>query len=85
MSDQTKRALDEAISAHIADEVETGVIVTGYVLHASYVSHENVGRGTHGYFAEFAEDQPYHVAYGLVQMLSDKIASDFDYGNDADE
>lgn len=82
MSDQTKRALDDAIAAHIADETESGVIVTGYVVQASYVSHGSVGRGTTGYFSEFGEDQPYHVAYGLAHLLVDKVANDFDFNDD---
>jgi hypothetical protein len=72
VSVETKAALDAAIAAHISDEVGNGVIVTGYVLKASHL-HSAVAEDAHGYFAEFAEDQPHHVALGLAHMIVQQI------------
>lgn len=71
MSAETKAALEAALAAHIADETDTGAILTGYVLHASYIDTGLDSRGSTGYFAEFHEGQPYHVGYGLAHQLVD--------------
>jgi len=68
VSDATKDALDAAIAAHIADETEGG-IVTGYVLHASSLTADQMGRGVTGYYAEYADGQPHHIGIGLAVML----------------
>lgn len=68
MSADTKRALDEALSAHVADECD-GSIVTGYVLHASHLNTDLDSRDATGYYAEFAKGMPYHVGLGLSDML----------------
>lgn len=68
VSEQTKAALDAALSAHIADEAE-GALVSGYVIQAAYFNGETIEHGTHGYMREFAEGQAYHAGFGLASML----------------
>lgn len=83
MSAETKAALDSALEAHIRDETESEAIVTGYVLHASHVTGESFGNGSTGYFAEYAEHQPFHVCVGLAHQLVHELS--FGYTNDDDE
>lgn len=67
MSDQTKQILDEAIAAHIADEGDApGSVVTGYVLIASHATADDFDEEVTRYFGEYANQQPFHVALGLV-------------------
>lgn len=66
MSDATRKAVDEAIAAHIADE-NGSAYLTGYVLIATGVSPEDDG-GTRYSVLEPA-DQPVHVSLGLAQYL----------------
>lgn len=77
MSADTKTTLDAAIAAHISDEVD-GAIITGYILHAAYLNVDTDERGTTGYFAEFAENQPFHVGYGLAHQMIDHFQHGFD-------
>lgn len=65
MSEATKRALDDAIAAHVADETP-GTMVTGYALIASNTTVEDFDDEVTRYFCEYAEQQPFHVALGLV-------------------
>lgn len=69
MSTETKKHLDAAIAAHVADE-QDGAIVTGYVLQTSNMNSLHYEKGTTGYLLEFAENQPFHVGVGLAQMLA---------------
>lgn len=73
MSVATKQALDDALAAHIADEQGESVIVTGYVLKASYASNESIHNGTTNYLTAYAEEQPFHVCMGLANMLSNQL------------
>lgn len=82
MSEQTKAALDAAIAARIADECDEPTIVTGYVLHAAHLSTENIDRGSTGYFAEYADQQPFHVCVGLAHQLTQKLALDYEDDDD---
>lgn len=82
MSEQTKAALDAAIAAHIADECDEPTIVTGYVLHAAHLSTENIDRGSTGYFAEYGEQQAYHVCLGLAAQLHQKLKDEMDWDDD---
>lgn len=67
MSAQTKQALDDAIAAHVADEGEApGSVVTGYALIASHSTADDFDESVTRYFGEYAEQQPFHVALGLV-------------------
>lgn len=67
MSAETKAALDAALSAHISDEAD-GAILTGYVLHASYLDAGLDERGATGYWAAFADGQPYRSLTGSRTM-----------------
>ena len=69
MSAQTKAALDEALAAHLADEVDGGGIVTGYVLLASSANSEQLKNKLTAYLFEAAELQPFHVGLGLAHRL----------------
>ena len=81
MSVDTKRALDEAIAAHISNECD-GSIVTGYVLHASHLNADLDSRDATGYYAEYANNQAFHVGLGLAQMMRDHFN---DIWNNEDE
>lgn len=67
MSAQTKQILDEAIAAHIADEgASPGSVVTGYVLIASHATADDFDEEITRYFGEYANQQPFHTALGLI-------------------
>lgn len=66
MSAETKRALDEAIAAHIADDAP-GAVVTGYALVVSNATPDDFDRNRTRYFFEYADRQPFHTALGLVR------------------
>jgi hypothetical protein len=68
MSDATKDSLDAALAAHIADECD-GALVSGYVLQAAYFNGDTIQHGTTGYMREFADNQAFHVGYGLASQL----------------
>lgn len=82
MSDTTKADLDAALAAHIADECEGGII-TGYVPQAAYFSENTLDHGTTGYLREFADNQAYHIGYGLASQLLDSYRNP-DYADDDD-
>ena len=83
MSAETRAAMERAIETHITAEVEASAIVTGFVLHAAYISTDTDSRGSTGYFREWAEGQPYHVGLGLAVQLVDQYSNAF--GDDNDE
>ena len=66
MSVDTKRALDEALTAHIADATN-GNILTDWTLIAATTTVEDIGSGTSRYWCEGNEGQPVHVTIGLLQ------------------
>ena len=76
MSDETKRALDAALAAHVADGCEEPLIVTGYVLQASWTSADCLTNGTTGYFREYADHQPLHASLGLADMLGRHVRAE---------
>ena len=65
MSAETKAALDAAIAAHVADETPES-LVTGYALIVSNATVEDFDQERTRYFCEYAEQQPFHVALGLI-------------------
>ena len=65
MSVETKRALDEAIAAHVADQTE-GAVVTGYALIVSNATVEDFDEERTCYLVDYADAQPFHVGLGLV-------------------
>lgn len=83
LSDTTKATLDAALAAHIADECD-GSLTTGYVLYASHLNAELDSRDATGYYAEYAEGQPFHVGLGLARMMADRFDAIWDDGGDDD-
>ena len=75
--------MERAIETHITAEVEAGAIVTGFVLHAAYLTTDTDSRGSTGYFREWPEDQPYHVGFGLAVQLAEQWGNAF--GGDDDD
>lgn len=67
MSAETKAALDAAITAHVEDEAEApGTLLTGYALIASHSTVENFDDEITQYLVDYADQQPFHAALGLV-------------------
>lgn len=66
MSAQTKRALDEAIAAHVEDEAGSGNVVTGYALITSHSTAEDFDEEITRYLTDYADRQPFHVGLGLI-------------------
>lgn len=66
MSEQTKRALDEAIAAHVEDEAGAGNVLTGYALITSHSTTEDFDEEITRYLTEYADRQPFHVGLGLL-------------------
>lgn len=69
MSAETKAALDAAIAAHLADEVD-GAIVTGYVGMVQYATAEMMGEDLTGYQRLTAEGQGFTTSLGLSRYLA---------------
>ncbi len=69
MSDVTKAALDAAITAHLADEVD-GAIVTGYVGLVQYATADMMNDDLTGYQRLIAEGQGFTTSLGLARYLS---------------
>lgn len=67
MSAQTKAALEVAIAAHLADEMD-GAILTGYAVVACGPRVEAMDDRT-SYHYEFPPSQAFHSSFGLGQML----------------
>ncbi len=82
MSAETKKLLDDAIAAHVADEYEdTGMIVTGYTLIASCSTIEDFDDEVTRYLTEYADGQPFHVGLGLIHrhlLIQNAGADDHD-------
>jgi hypothetical protein len=68
MSAATKAALDAAIEAHVADEMD-GAMVSAYVLNTVSQRIESLDRNSSSYYAEFSDNQDHHVGIGLASML----------------
>jgi len=68
MSDQTKRALDEAIRAHLADEGQ-GDVTTAWLLVSGSLDSSNIeDDGT--VWMESPDGQPRYVSLGLIEAAS---------------
>lgn len=68
MSKDTSAAVDEAIRAHIADELD-GRLCSGWALIGVAVNGEQVGHGGASYHYETMPGQPYHASLGLAHLL----------------
>lgn len=77
MSDQTKAALEEALTAHIAD-VTDGDMLTDWALVAAASSLDNLGTGRTGYWIEANTNQPVHVMAGLFRYAGEHVIWDDD-------
>ncbi|GAA3730167.1 hypothetical protein GCM10022239_03460 [Leifsonia bigeumensis] len=71
MSAATKAALDDAIAAHVADELD-GALLTNYVGVAAAVKPEDSDQMT--YYLRVAAEQPIHVSIGLTEYLANRLA-----------
>lgn len=81
MSKQTKQALDEAIAAHVADEGEApGSVVTGYALIVAHSTADDFDDEVTRYLMEYADQQPFHVALGLVHRHRLGLEADAEHG-----
>lgn len=72
MSDATKKVLDEAIEAHLTDEIGPAVM-TGYVCQIAAIKPEDSEQFTH--FLRVTADQPLHVTLGLAHYLTARITA----------
>ena len=77
MSAETKRAMDDAIAAHIADELD-GAVLTGYVLQAMGTSMRDLeyDGGSTSYLRSYAENQEPMTHLGLSHYLQAGVESD---------
>lgn len=66
MSDTTKAALEAALTQHIAD-VTDGGIITDWALIAAVTNLEDIGTGKTRYWCEGNSAQPVHVTVGLLR------------------
>lgn len=74
MSLHTKEAMETAIAAHLAEEME-GAILTGYWLVLSGADMERPG--TTSYFHVGPDTQPFHDSLGLVEMTQKYLDQDY--------
>lgn len=79
MSAATKAALEEALTAHIADQTD-GDLVTDWALVAATSTLDNIGTGRTSYFIEANTNQPVHVMAGLFRYASEHVI----WGDDDD-
>ena len=80
MSDETKAALEAAVTAHIADVTE-GDLVTDWAMVAATTTLDNIGTGTTRYWCEGNNAQPIHVTIGLLRYGSEHAT----FGDDDDD
>lgn len=66
MSDATKQGVEDAIRAHIADEMD-GTMLIGYAAIAVGVNSEKME--STAYMSVYPSDQPWHASAGLVAAL----------------
>lgn len=83
MSYETKSALEAALEAHFADEMEDGVL-TGYIWIGVGVTNDQISEGGSAYLWDTPDNQPPHASMGLVSYL-DRRTNSFFSGLDDDE
>ena len=76
MSLETKKALDEAIAAHIMDETN-GDLVTSYLLTIATLNADNLENDTSNYFHEFSDQQPFHISVGLANLTTMRLMKNY--------
>lgn len=74
MSLATKQAMEAAMAAHLADEMD-GAIQTGYWLTIKGADLERPGTTT--YFYVGPDTQPFHESLGLLEMSGKYLDMDY--------
>lgn len=80
MSDATKAALEAALQAHVADEMDDG-FVSGYVTKIHVVRMSGNDGSSHYLFVK-PDQQAYHETYGLLMTASDDFVNSSIEGDD---
>jgi hypothetical protein len=80
MSEQTKAALERALTEHIADET-TGGIITDWAAVIAVTDFEDIGTGRTRYWCEGGTNQPIHVTAGLLHYGRETVT----FSGDDDE
>lgn len=75
MSADTKAALDAALAAHFADELD-GAIVTAYVTQAAAMTSFDFDAERTQYFRTCAEGQSAHVTLGILDYAHARYRHD---------
>lgn len=65
MSDETAQAIEDAISAHVADEI--GGLLSGWVLSISVASADDAQATS---YEHMSSQQPVHTTLGLLDMAT---------------
>lgn len=72
MSETTRAALETALQAHIADELEdTGLLVTDYILGAATSSFTNHTENRFEYWFDCRDGQASHSTRGLADLTTE--------------
>lgn len=75
MSESTKRAIDDAIAAHLADA--EGMILTGWLVMAKGKRQDQIGTPITRYVGLSSDNLEYHGALGLAHYAVLDIESDY--------
>ena len=67
--------IQEAIQAQINEDIGEGRLVTGWLVVATYLGHDDEPNTT-GYGIISAEHQPYHSSLGLIDYASRHFTDD---------
>ena len=73
LSKETKKAVDDAIAAHIQNEAQ-GMVV-GYVAYIALMNSELDAEGVTGYRFIRADGQMYHATLGLIHSMAADFTS----------
>lgn len=71
MSRETKTALDVAIAAHVADELE-GAVTIAYVVQAAAMTSDDFDQEQTQYLRMVAEGQSAHVTLGILDYAHNR-------------
>jgi hypothetical protein len=95
---ETYRALENAVDAHVKNTNEDGVFVTGWAIVASLSSPSHDSGSSDGYVTYTSDGLPHHAQVGLLTialddkknlgilaMISNAMSSDFDAFIEDDE
>lgn len=79
MSAETKAAVEVALAAHLADQMDSEVM-TGYWVVLCGVKLEGRSDMT-GYYHMGPDSQPFHTSMGLIEMTRSFLRRDADEGD----